>query len=550
VNTKPVVKMNSIPLAAALLAAFCTLCQPASAQAGAATPAAPQATAALRTVLVVEADAPRDAAPLPAGVLLRVDELDREPLRGLLGTQLGQQIEPPLVEALVAEVNRALARNGRRFTVAAAPDQDVTDGVLRIEVQRGRLGKLAVTGDGDSARIQSQLRVRQGDLLDAGPFEADLAWLERAQPGRRAVAALRPGSAPGEVEVEVRVAEPPRVSGSLGLDNTGNEFTGTERVSLGIGAARLLHADDQLSYRLSASPNFQNAVTHKLDYRSALPWRHLLGVSLTGSYIKSKVPEPLNQSGRSEEAALRYEVPLRLSGAWTDGLVLTGETKRSDNNLLFSDLPVTDTVMRIRQVSIAYEAAVRDPWGSTRGTATFIASPGDLGAYNDDASFQSVRSGATARYNIVRAQLSRQTPLGPGLEWQIGLNAQWAGARLLGSEQISAGGVASVRGFTEGSAYGDSGVVLRNDLRLPSIRLAPEVTLSPSLFIDGASLRIRDPQPGERSQELASVGGGVEAWLPYKVYLSAFLGYRVRSTLTSQPKDGGEAHLALQWYWP
>lgn len=491
---------------------------------------------------------PGAAASQPGLSITGLPEIDSAALRQLLGLQLGRPLSPQAVQAMVTEVNRRLAAAGQPFSVASVPDQDVSRGQLRIVVTRGRLAALRITGAADADAISRQFDAMRGDApIDAAALDATLAWIDRALPGRQSEARFSPGAQPGAVALDLQVHEPDRLALSAGADNTGSPVTGTRRVSAGLTISRLLGSSDQASLRVSGDPSFGHARSWQASYQVGLPWRHVLSLSANSGSIHGRMPEPLDLRGSSSGQSLRYEIPLRLTGPWTDSLSLGFDHKRSDNNLLFSDTPVTQTVTDIGQFSASYSAERPDALGRTRVTATLTVSPGGLIGHNDDAAFEATRAGAKARYQVLQVQLERGTQLG-ALHWQSQLTLQQANANLLGSEQLNGGGVSSVRGFAEGAGYGDSGWLWRNELRAPSWQGPAGLVLTPAMLLDAAQLRVHTALPGEPARRhLASAGLGLTASGPGKLSLSLQWAQRIKSGVPSQPQHGSRLHVSLQW---
>jgi hemolysin activation/secretion protein len=92
------------------------------------------------------------------------------------------------------------------------------------------------------------------------------------------------------------------------------------------------------------------------------------------------------------------------------------------------------------------------------------------------------------------------------------VEGQITGDSLLSSEQFSAGGESSVRGYLEAERIGDYGARGTLELRSPSFgnRISPKVNDWHVLtFVDGAGLWLRNPLAGEHSSyALTSVGIG------------------------------------------
>jgi hypothetical protein len=120
----------------------------------------------------------------------------------------------------------------------------------------------------------------------------------------------------------------------------------------------------------------------------------------------------------------------------------------------------------------------------------------------DAEQFAAKRSGADPNYLIFRPGLQRQQIL-PGNWSLVGkIDGQVASGPLISNEQYGAGGVDSVRGYTESERLGDDGVRGSVELRTPQLlaQRAPGVQQSYLfLFADGARLQIVDPLPDQQS---------------------------------------------------
>nr|MCU0937305.1 BamA/TamA family outer membrane protein [Gammaproteobacteria bacterium] len=109
----------------------------------------------------------------------------------------------------------------------------------------------------------------------------------------------------------------------------------------------------------------------------------------------------------------------------------------------------------------------------------------------------------------------RGLPEGFGLKAAV--EGQLANDPLVSSEQLSAGGVDSVRGYPEAVALGDRGV--RGSVEVLSPPLAqklgiPDAGLRVGLFFDAAYLSIKDALPGQPSSyTLMGTGLGFDASL-------------------------------------
>ena len=122
------------------------------------------------------------------------------------------------------------------------------------------------------------------------------------------------------------------------------------------------------------------------------------------------------------------------------------------------------------------------------------------------------RFDAVPQYFYAKASLSRTQPLPYGAQLFARVEGQIADGSLLSSEQLSAGGASTVRGYLEAERLGDNGVRSSLELRSPPLE-PPNFSLLKDwrvlAFYDSAKLWLNNPLPGEQdSFSLASTGIG------------------------------------------
>jgi len=469
----------------------------------------------------VAAGAPEEG---PAVDVARTPLLAQAPALERLGRYLGRPIGPETIKGLRLEVMAAYARAGRPFVQVAVPSQDVSNGVLQLVVTEGRLGRLSVEGARrfGEAVYRKALRQSSGEPIDARRLQADLDWINR-NPYRHAAIVVQPGDRFGVTDLVLNVQERRPFSVNAGVDDTGTDSTGLERLSAGFDWGNAFGRGDDLNYQFQASTDFRALRQHNLSYTAGLPWRHSLSLSL--AYAATRSEDPLGDvgaTGVTRIAAVRYAAPLPRRGPFTHHLAAGFDFKSTNNDILFGGRSVFPTTSEVDQFLVEYGGQASDRLGGESFTLTLVGSPGGLTAHNDDADFRSQQLGATARYVYVRLSASRTTALPARLVWTAHLTGQLAGANLLASEQLVFGGYASVRGFAEQAATRDDGIVVQNEigpgpLRLDGLAAAlglpkGSVVVSPFLFLDsGAGRNHHDPEgTGSSSVGLVSAGPGLD----------------------------------------
>lgn len=479
----------------------------------------------------------------------RVPLLDDPEFRQRISPYLGQPLQQSGLRRLLATVNLFYSMHDKPFVNVSAPEQDVTDGVLRVMVIEGRLDRVRVEGNrwfSDDIYLNA-MALNAGDPLLKSHIDADIDWINR-NPFRGATVVAVPGRSFGSTDLVVRANErfPLRVYATA--DNSGSKNTGRERLGVGANWGNAFGVGHQLNYQFTGSTDFDRSIGHSGSYVIPLPWRHLFTVSGAWSRINADMPADFDSEGKSWQTSLRYEVPFAATAnGVTQSFLIGADFKESDNNLEFGGIPVTDNTTNIAQAVLSYRVNGSDRFGNTGFSATLAYSPGSLGGRNETEFFQTSRWGAEADYTYARFDLDRVTVLPKDFSWRTSVSLQLASGNLLGSEQLGLSGSYGVRGFMENDAFADTGYLLRNELLFPTLTFtAIDTRLQPMAFYDygvGANKRLL---PGERERTTYSgaglgarlvIGRGQEIRFAYGWQLHALPGER----------HGDQAHVRMMF---
>jgi hemolysin activation/secretion protein len=500
---------------------------------------------------------------IAAGVTVRGADVAQVPLLGAPGFALvlqpflGRPASFESLQRLTFATRTFLEASGYPFCTIYLPQQDITGGTVQVVVTTAALGDLLKVEGANyfsASHYAAAIRQRPGEPINAADLKADLDWLNR-NPFHRVTSVARPGVRTGATELLLRVDERLPLRLAAGYSNTGSLVSDEDRVNAGVTWGNAFGRGDQLGYQYSASPDAKTSVTHSAHYATDLPWRHTLRVFGAYSELVGRVAAPLSLHGRTWQAGLRYEIPLRpLRPAITQGLTLGFDFKASDNNLLFAAFPITDNVTHVAQFTATYDLGFTDRRGRTNLGVALFASPGGLTSRNHTRAFNTSRAGSRPDYVYGQLTAQRQTRLPYGLSWSIRGQLQLASGNLLGSEQMAGGGSATVRGYEEGEAYGDDGLLLSQELALPSRSLAQLLrttrwndSLQLFAFEDYVVLRSVNRLPMERSStDLHSLGLGLRYRFAQNVSLDACHGWQLRESGVSRSGDRARTHVSLQ----
>ncbi len=386
----------------------------------------------------------------------------------LAASAAGQRLGLAGLKALADETTRAIQQQGHVLGYAILPQQDVTEGVVTLELREGRLAATrferapGVRADADRLeRIVAPLT--EADSLDTAALEDALLQLNE-HPGLSARARLMAGEQAQTSQLVVALEQTPLFSGSLSADNTGGYTTGSTQATATVVLTDLSGQGDQtrlastqsdgqhfeqlaFSLPLGASDFSANANLSQLGYHN---------IDSTGSTLHLQGSAQYPGLGLDYAALRARHANLRLS------------LSLNDKALVDDSLAGRLQDKRVRNTTLGANGDVRDDWWGggytnwslawTWGDMDLSRVPSALSA--DQSSLQT--QGAFQRANL---QLARLQALPSHYALYGRVYGQWASKNLDSSEDFSLGGPYGVRGYAAGEGRGDKGLVASLELR-------------------------------------------------------------------------------------
>ncbi|WP_244829816.1 ShlB/FhaC/HecB family hemolysin secretion/activation protein [Caballeronia sp. TF1N1] len=464
----------------------------------------------------------------------------------------------PLTFARLAEIRRAVVQRYREAGLPLVdvyvPEQDVSDGVVRIAIAEFRAGRVLPQGNRyfSDALLAREMPLPTGEPIREADVAAGLALLN-SNPYRRVDVIYAPGAAANTTDVVLQTEDrlPLRVYG--GYNNDGVPDLGRDRLLAGFDYGNLFGTDARIGYQATASndlisgnpdiegrPNRARFIAHSFNLIAPLPW--LDRIELFGVYAQStpRLPDSYGQTGTSAQLSFRYDwrlPPLEKAGAWQQQLQLGYDFKRSNNDLEFGGFQVFNANTHVHQFVLAYDLTKSDASGDTHLNASLYASPGYLDGSNNSDAFDTARLGAKPRYQYLQLSAQRDTPLGAtGFSVSARGLVQWTNNTLLPSEELGIGGDSTVRGYDPYAAQGDRGWNVQTELRSPAITFG-FAAMQPFVFFDAGHVWNRIPEAGEvNNASLASIGGGVRFQMSRFVTFRGTLGFPLRAVVPNGSK--------------
>ncbi|MCB1116067.1 MAG: ShlB/FhaC/HecB family hemolysin secretion/activation protein [Chlamydiia bacterium] len=386
-------------------------------------------------------------------------------------------------ETIAAIKNRVIeyyGNAGRPVVAISVPEQDVTDGVLQLIVTEGKLGKVTCTGNKwfSEKRLLEGIQLEPGQSISANLLDQNLYWLNR-NPYRQIDAVYTPGSLDGTTDIELICKDrlPLRVYG--GIDNTGNDVTGNNRLFTGIHWGNVFWTDQRLSYQFATSSDFKRFQAHTLYYEIPLPkWQHLLNIYGGYSHVDADFPVPTLQKirfrthGFSLQTSLRYDITLRARKNFLHEVTWGFDFKRTNNNLDLGGIPIiSKSNVNLTQFQLGYNLGYATPPLSLSFEIEGYYSPGKWISDQTDENYQTLRPYAKNQYVYSRTALSLIYNFYQKWALHTTLRGQIASNNLLPSEEYGLGGYNTVRGYKERIVNGDEVFLMNLELRTPPVSI-------------------------------------------------------------------------------
>ncbi|MGE0199129.1 MAG: ShlB/FhaC/HecB family hemolysin secretion/activation protein [Simkaniaceae bacterium] len=428
---------------------------------------------------------------------------------------LSHPVSMDLLDSMKQTIVHHYQSHGYPIVGVVIPEQDVTDGYLVIEVIIGRLG--TVHGEGakyfSNEKIAAMIRTQPNEYIRSSRMAEDLDWIND-NPFRSTQLIYEPGSEPGQTNVSLVTKDRFPLKPYAGYQNTGNIIAGRSRYYAGIDWGNAWGIGHRINYQWSTADPINNWYAHCGNYIAPLPWRNFL--ELFGAYVSSKPPEgdDTDLNGDSWQVITRYIIPFRTFEIMKNNVSISYEFKRTNNFLSFATDQIFDDSIDVSQFVIGYGFDLNYRRGMTSFEVSLYLSPGGMTAFNKDRNFAQERTGATSNYIYGKLRLDQVLNLPNNFSWVLNTLFQQASGKLLPSEEISLGGFATVRGYDENEVIGDNGILIKNELRSPSLLMLKSKkiphTMQFLIFVDfGYTYDADQSILNQENEVLASIGPGV-----------------------------------------
>jgi hemolysin activation/secretion protein len=456
---------------------------------------------------------------------------------------LGPQRGLPAVEQARAALEKAYHDAGYLTVLVDIPEQKVAEGVVQLRVTEGRVERLKVSGNRYYSRGEIRAEapsLAPGAVPNFTDAQQELAALSRT-PDRRVTPLLRPGRAPGTVEVELKVDDDLPLHGSVELNNKQSPDTTDRRFEASLRYDNLWQKGHSVGLSFQNSPLNTDQVQVLTGTYSAPLGGGVLAAYAVGSDSNLATAASTTVLGKGTTLGLRYIRPLPGRGGYSHSLTAGFDIKDFDETTNLIGADTASKPIRYVPLGVQYTGGIQDEnglWQFNLGTSWSLRGLSDRTVVCDDGlphdQFDCKRNGAQSNFAVVRGDMQRSQSLGGGWDMTVRFDFQAASQPLISNEQFAAGGVDSVRGYYDAERTGDDAWRARLELRTPSLWPESGVEVRALGFFDWAGLRIQQPDPGQEGRfSVGSWGGGLR--------LRDGSGLRVAFDLARVLRDGADS---------
>lgn len=462
--------------------------------------------------------------------------LSTETLTPIVAPYEGKEMTLSSLQKVGALITEAYQKKGYLIAKAYVPEQEITDGLVRIDILEGTIGEVKVQGSHkyystDFIKKHFDPIIKE-KALNQNALERALLVLNE-YPKLNVQATLQQGETPGTTDILVTAKNSMPINLTLDYNNFGSKYTSRDRFGATFDIGNFLKEGAILSIRGLSGDDPGDMIFGRGSYSIPL---NTLGTRLAVYYARGDfdVGEEfavLDMKGKIESYGFSLTHPFikkRLQS-------LTGEfgfDVKDTKQYLLSDLSSYDKIRSVR-AGATYEqtGAVGRTYLSlfvTRGLGHV------LGGMENDAAFTS-RPGADNSFTRLNIDVIRLQRFNPCLFLILKGSGQISPDSLVAGEQISIGGADSVRGFVPGEYSGDYGYSLTAELRVAP--LVNKEIFQLAFFMDNGGIWVKEPVVGQSSKHnITGGGGGIRLNLPYDFNIRADVGFPIDPSTNSDGK--------------
>lgn len=403
------------------------------------------------------------------------------------------------VESARAALEKVYHDQGYGTVFVDIPPQTVNDGIVRLRVTEGRVERTQISGARYFAErdVIAQLpATKPGTVLQISELQKELGAVNSATPDRSVVPVLKAGSAPGTVDLALKVNDTLPLHGSLELNNQATIDTRELRAIASLSYGNLFGRLDSISMQFQFTPQqFSQVNVFAMNYVAHTE----SGLQPSLSYINSNsnVPAAGTQGvlGVGDITSAKLAYPVVSSPTSLQSVSVGADYKHFRNTINQNATTALDTPISYVNLSASYSGL----WHWDKDTTSFnlSANAGPRGLVNNPSSFENNRYQAMANYFYLRGDLETVIKLPADFSLKLRVAGQAATEPLITNEDYSYAGSDGVRGYLEAEELADKAIKTTVQLNSPVLHRHDRALGDVYGFYDYGQGTVIDPLPGE-----------------------------------------------------
>ena len=390
--------------------------------------------------------------------------LSQEEVNQIIQPIVGKNVFISDIQNVIDQLNNLYAEKGFVTAKAFLPEQTVENGHIYIELIESKVGNVSVEQNKwtRTKYITDRVEQKPGELFDIVELEKDILDFNRYNEGVNLTANLTAGTQPGTTDIQLTAHEniPFHVVGIM--DNAGRYQTGRLRGGAMIYADSLFHNRDRLSLGSYFSGG---AISPFADYNFPINKKDgRIGFMYSSTFAKIKWGplEPLDLKSKSYIYSLYYSQPLVRKPGFELKSYAGLNYKRARTSILddWMDLGVDE----ITSADVAFNIrkdTKHGIWYANQGVS--LAVP----IFDSQSSYVKINGGAIRLHDFSHGVIGQLKA-----NYQVIPNNK----HIPYLDQFQTGGLATVRGYSEGILMGKNGYYTSAELMFP---LMPREITSP-----------------------------------------------------------------------
>lgn len=437
--------------------------------------------------------------------------LDARDIEGAVTPYLGPDRSMDDLEAARNALQNVYQAKGYQSVYVDLPEQQVTGGVVFLQVSETTVGQVEVVGAQYNAPDTLRERVpalRAGAVPDFNRAQEELTELNRTAK-RQVIPLVKQGQQAGTMDVQLKVEDksPWRFGASLNNDHSAD--TTALRSVLTVGHDNLWQKEHVASLTWFAAPeDMDEANVWSASY--ALPLRSPDWVlEFSGYTSDSNVLTEGNTSvtGKGHSLGVKLNRTLPMAGAWWHQLWLGVTFNDREERVGMFEQEAQYVPLKYAPITLGYSGFRQEEKHQVSGGMSLVFGTRSLlGFGSNEDEFDWARYKADPSFFLVKADLGDTWTFEGGEQLVSRLSVQHTDQPLVSGEQFAAGGMYTVRGYRSAEAIGDFGALASLELRTRPLGIWGLQDWRWYVYADGAWLKLQEIVPESEQEDEFSLG--------------------------------------------